>query len=138
MDCFIGTRWQFFFTIIDDIDVNDMRFQQDDATSHITTKTLNLLRTKFSDPIISHNSAINWPSRSCDLTPLDYFLSGYVKDQIYADNPQSIDALKANIRRVISDIEPQLCNNAIQSCVEKINVCKRGHRGHLCDTICSS
>ena len=34
-------------------------------------------------------------------------LWGHVKDQIYADNPQSIETLKTNIRLVIGNIEPQ-------------------------------
>ena len=47
--------------------------------------------------------ALNWPPRSCDLTPLDFFLWGYVKDKVYADNPQSIQELKEKIRAVIDD-----------------------------------
>ena len=39
------------------------------------------------------------------LTPLDYFLWGYVKDQVYADSLLSIEALKTTIRRVIGQIK---------------------------------
>jgi len=45
----------------------------------------------------------NWPSRSCDLTPLDYFLWDYVKSQVYKNNPQSIPELKDEIIRVIGN-----------------------------------
>ncbi|KZC03964.1 hypothetical protein WN55_01224 [Dufourea novaeangliae] len=90
---------------------------------------------KFPDRIISRNSAVNWPPRSCDLTPLDYFLRGYVKDQVYADNPQSIEALKINIRRVIGEIGSQLCKNVIENFDRRINVCKRGRNGHLSDIL---
>ncbi|KZC04651.1 hypothetical protein WN55_00727, partial [Dufourea novaeangliae] len=77
--------------------------------------SINLLRTKFPHRIILRNSAVNWPPRLRDLTPLDYFLWGYVKHQVYADNPQSIEALKTNIRRVVGEIEPQLCKHVIEN-----------------------
>ncbi|GFU94371.1 hypothetical protein TNCV_1731681 [Trichonephila clavipes] len=51
---------------------------------------------------------MNWPPRSCDLTPLDYFLWGYVKSLVYADKPQTLDHLEDSIRRVIADIRPQM------------------------------
>ena len=34
---------------------------------------------------------------------LDYCLWGAVKDKCYADNPETIDALKDNIREAIGD-----------------------------------
>jgi len=39
----------------------------------------------------------------CDLTPLDYFLWGYVKSLVYSDKPQALDHLEDNIRHVIAD-----------------------------------
>ncbi|GFS52754.1 glucose dehydrogenase [Trichonephila clavipes] len=45
---------------------------------------------------------------SCDLTPLDYFLWGYVKSLVYADKPQTPNHLEDNIRHVIADIRPQM------------------------------
>ena len=39
------------------------------------------------------------------MTPIDFFLSGYVKDKVYADAPQSIQELKEKIRVVSEKIE---------------------------------
>ena len=47
-------------------------------------------------------------ARSCDSTPLHFFLWGYVKPRVYADNLQTLDQLKANIRDVIVGILPEL------------------------------
>ena len=33
----------------------------------------NLLKETFGERLIFRNEPINWPSKSCDLTPLDYF-----------------------------------------------------------------
>ncbi|GFT55082.1 transposable element Tc3 transposase [Trichonephila clavipes] len=82
-------------------------FQQDGATCHTARETIDLFKDTFGDRLISRFGPVNWPPRSCDLTPLDYFLWGYVKSLVYADKPQTLDHLEDNIRRVIADIRPQ-------------------------------
>ena len=64
--------------------------------------------------MISRNVEYNWPPRSCDSTPLDFFHWGHVKDKFYVDAPQSIQELKKNIRVVIDEIEPQMCENIME------------------------
>lgn len=59
---------------IQELDIHDIWFQQDGATCHTARETMNLLATHFDENIISRFGPINWPPRSCDLTPLDYFL----------------------------------------------------------------
>ena len=38
------------------------------------SRTLDVLRPVFEDRIISRRADVVWPPRSCDLTPLDYYL----------------------------------------------------------------
>ncbi|GFY09013.1 transposable element Tc3 transposase [Trichonephila clavipes] len=75
---------------------------------HKSRATIDLLKDTFGDRLISRFGPVSWPPRSCDLTPLDYFLWGYVKSLVYADKPQTLDHLEDNIRRVIADIRPQM------------------------------
>ncbi|GFT30678.1 putative LOC100569746 [Trichonephila clavipes] len=63
---------------------------------------------------------VNWPPRSCDSTPLDYFLWGYVKSFVYADKPQMLDHLEDNIRRVIADIRPQMLEKVIENWTSRL------------------
>ncbi len=42
----------------------------------------------------------SWPPYSPDLSPLDYFLWGYVKDQCYANRRTTISALRKNITHI--------------------------------------
>ena len=53
--------------------------------------------------IISNNDDVNWPPKSCDLTLLDYYICGTVKDKLYANNPQTITELKAEIEAVLPE-----------------------------------
>ncbi|GFT65093.1 hypothetical protein TNCV_2928531 [Trichonephila clavipes] len=93
---------------------NELWFQQDGATCHTARATIDLLKDTFGDRLISRFGPVSWPPRSCDLTPLDYFLWGYVKSLVYADKPQTLDHLEDNIRRVIADIRPQMLEEVIE------------------------
>ena len=73
-------------------------------TYHTAEATLDVLRLVFEDRIISHRADVVWQPRRCDLTPLDYYLWGAIKDKCYADNPETIDALNDNIREAIGEI----------------------------------
>ncbi|GFW85066.1 uncharacterized protein TNCV_3248061 [Trichonephila clavipes] len=87
---------------------NELWFQQDGTTCHTARATIDLLKDTFGDRLISRFGPVNWPPRSCDLTPLNYFLWGYLKSLVYADKPQTLDHLEDNIHRVIANIRPQM------------------------------
>ncbi|GFV87711.1 transposase [Trichonephila clavipes] len=73
---------------------NELWFQQDGATCHAARATIDLLKDTFGDRLISRFGPVNGPPRSCDLTPLDYFLWGCIKSFVYADKPQTLDHLE--------------------------------------------
>ncbi|GFV95132.1 DUF4817 domain-containing protein [Trichonephila clavipes] len=64
----------FFIPELNNHDVQELWFQQDGATCHTARATIDLLKDTFGDRLISRFGPVNWPLRSCDLTPLDYFL----------------------------------------------------------------
>ncbi|GFT21884.1 putative DD41D transposase [Trichonephila clavipes] len=100
---------------------NELWFQQDGATCHTAHATIDLLKDTFGDRLISRYGPVNWPPRSSDLTPLDYFLWGYVKSLVYADKPQTLDHLEDNIRRVIADIRPQMLEKVIENWTSRLD-----------------
>ncbi|GFS72726.1 transposable element Tc3 transposase [Trichonephila clavipes] len=105
----------FFIPELNNHDVQELWFQQDGATCHTARAAIDLLKDTFGDRLISRFGPVNWPPRSCDLTPLDYFLWGYVKPLVCADKPQTLDHLEDNIRRVIADIRPQMLEKVIEN-----------------------
>ncbi|GFY09495.1 DUF4817 domain-containing protein [Trichonephila clavipes] len=111
----------FFITELNNYDVQELWFQQDGATCHTARATIDLLKDTFDDRLISRFGPVNWPPRSCDLTPLDYFLWGYVKSLVYADKPQTLDHLEDNIRRVIADIRPQMLEKVIENWTSRLD-----------------
>ncbi|GFX46908.1 uncharacterized protein TNCV_4040521 [Trichonephila clavipes] len=78
---------------------------------------------------------VNWPPRSCDLTPLDYFLWGYVKSLVYADKAQTLDHLEDNIRRVIADIRPQMLEKVIENWTSRLDYIRASRGSHMPEII---
>ena len=64
---------------------------------------------------ISHRADVVWPPRNCDLTPLDYYLWGAVEDKYYIAKPDTIDALKDNIREAIGEIHQHKIHNVLKN-----------------------
>ena len=65
---------EFLFTKIEEEDFGKIWFQQNGAMCHTAEATLDVLSAVFEDRIISRRADVVWPPRSCDLTPLDYYV----------------------------------------------------------------
>ncbi|GFU61838.1 putative transposable element [Trichonephila clavipes] len=125
----------FFIPELNNHDVQELWFQQDGATCHTAHATIDLLKDTFGDRLISRFGLVNWPPRSCDLTPLDYFLRGYVKSLVYADKPQTLDHLEDNIRRVIADIQPQMLEKVIENWTSRLDYIRASRGSHMPEII---
>lgn len=94
----------FFFEKMREFEVDDMWFQQDGATCHTATESIDLLKQHFGNKVISRFGPKEWPPRSCDPTPLDYYLWGYLKSIVYANKPTTLEQLESNIIRAVNAI----------------------------------
>ena len=72
----------------------ELWFMQDGASSHYATIVRNVLYAHFTDRWIGRRGTIDWPPRSCDLTPMDFFLWGYLKDLVYSQSPRTLADLQ--------------------------------------------
>ncbi|GFW83420.1 DUF4817 domain-containing protein [Trichonephila clavipes] len=113
----------------------ELWFQRDGATCHTARATIDLSKDTFGDRLISRFGPVNWPPRSCDLTPLDYFLWVYVKSLVYADKPQTLDHLEDNIRRVIADIRPQMLKKVIENWMSRLDYIRASRGSHMPEII---
>jgi len=50
---------------------------------------------------VALNHDIEWPPRSPDLTPLDFFLWGYLKQKVFSTPPQDLPTLR---RRIVDEV----------------------------------
>ena len=105
---------EFMFTKIEEEDIGNIWFQQDCSTCHTAEATLDVLLPVFENRVISRGDAV-WPSRSCDLTPLDHYLGSAFKNQCYAEKPETVHALKDNIREAIGEIQLHTIDNVLKN-----------------------
>ena len=80
----------------------------------------------FEDRIFSPRADVVWPPRSCDLTPLDYYLWGALKEK-----PKIIDALKYNIHEAIGEIQPHTIDNVLKNWTDRVGYCIASRSSHL-------
>lgn len=106
-------------------------FQQDGATPHTANVTLAWLDEKFPDRLISRRRDPEWSPHSPDLNPPDFYLWGYLKDNVYRDNPQTIPELKQAITRKIRAIPKEECVRVIDNFARRAQVCLQRNGGHL-------
>ncbi|GFU84332.1 uncharacterized protein TNCV_1252251 [Trichonephila clavipes] len=125
----------FFIPELNNHDVQELWFQQDGAGCHTARATIDLLKYTFGYRLISRFGPVNWPPRSCDLTPLDYFLWCYVKSLVYADKPRTLDHLEDNIRRVIADIRPQMLEKVIENWTSRLDYIRASRGSHMPEII---
>ncbi|GFV18898.1 putative DD41D transposase [Trichonephila clavipes] len=114
---------------------NELWLEQDGATCHTARVTIDLLKDTFGGRLISRFGPVNWPPRSCDLTPLDYFLWGYVKSLVYADKPQTLNHLEDNIHRVIADIRLQMLEKVIDNWTSRLDYIRASRGSHMPEII---
>lgn len=87
--------------LLQDVDIDTRRrmwLQQDGAGPHFANIVKNFLNNTFPNRWIGRGGPVKWPARSPDLTSLDFYLWGYLKDVVYQNAPTTRDDMKERIR----------------------------------------
>ena len=92
---------------------NHLIFLQDGAPPHYVNIVRDLLNTTFPGRWIGRRGPYDWPARSPDLTPCDFFLWGWAKDKVYRREPRTIDELEDAIHDVISNVPVEFLRKAV-------------------------
>ncbi|CAH1962521.1 unnamed protein product [Acanthoscelides obtectus] len=99
-----------FLDELDLISRHHLHFQQDGAPAHTSRGTYHFLSTTFND-------------QSPDLNPLDYFLWGYLKNQIYKRRYDNLDALKTAVREKITQIDSRTILKTVRAVEKRAQKC---------------
>ena len=111
----------------------ELYFQQDGATPHYALLVRNYLDNIFPLHWIGRRGSIDWPPRSLDLTPMDFFFGGVVKNKAYERKPQTVDEIKEFIIDAFMDTDSdrKLCRTACQSVSDRLDACYDVDGGHF-------
>ena len=84
---------------------------------------------------IGRGGTMAWPPRSPDLTTLDLFVWGYVRDKIFVPPlPASLEVLRARIREAVATIDADMIRRILEEISYSWHICRvtRGnHNEHL-------
>lgn len=114
--------------------IRNMIFQQDGAPPHHAGIVKEWLNNTFHEKWIGRDGPTRWPARSPDLTPLDYFLWGYVKEKVYKEETTTVEDMKIRIQNAFETITPEMLNKVKNEFRQRVRLCidKQGrHFEHL-------
>lgn len=134
-DRYVNMLEEFFLPRIEELDQGDIWFQQDGATPHTSRTSMAVLWEHFPERPISIRGDLEWPARSPDLSPCDFYLWGYLKSRVYVNHPRSLLDLKANIREEIANLPADTLVRVIANTRNRYMQCKDNGGRHLPDMI---
>ena len=73
----------------------------------------------------------SWPPRSPDITPLDFFLWGYVKDKVFSTPVPDITNLKARITDAFATITGDMLENTWRDIDYRLDVFRATKGAHV-------
>lgn len=106
-------------------------FQLDGAPAHNAMVTRNFLNHTFPNNWIGTYGPVNWPPRSPDITPLDFFLWGFLKDQVYSKENNNMEELRRNTASAFEKIKPVHVINALRAIEKRCQLCIQNNGGHF-------
>ena len=106
-------------------------FQQDGAPPHFGLNVRNFLDTTFPRQWIGRRGAVEWPPRSPDLTPLDFFLWGHLKSVVFTTRPRTLDDLKSSITNEMAKIHTSVIQRTLESVLHRCRKCIEQNGGQF-------
>ena len=125
----------FFLPKLNEMGLDDVWFQQDGATAHTSRASMVFLNETFPGHVISLRGDLQWPARSPDLAPCDYFLWGHLKSIVYRDRPNNLNHLKNNIRAAVANIPIEMLERVYTNFRKRLTQCIDNNGHHLPDIL---
>ncbi|GBM70207.1 hypothetical protein AVEN_60135-1 [Araneus ventricosus] len=93
------------------------------------------IRDTFQQQVIGYGDCVEWPPHSPDLNPLDFFLWGYIKQQVYATPTPTLQELQNRITDACASVSPAMLQmhnvqREVQSSVQMCIVAEGHHFEH--------
>ena len=113
------------------VDRNSQWFQQDGATPHPFNASLQWLEKHFLRRIISRRTDNEWASHNPDMSPPDFYLWEFLKNNVFQNNSRSITDLKKEITKKIREILKEEYRRVIDNFSGRVQVCLQRAERHL-------
>ena len=105
---------------------SNVLFMQDGAPPHWAQRVRDWLNETFPDRWIGRggpgDTNINCPARSPDLTPMDFFVWGFIKSKVYDRNYQNFDELKGVITTAFGLITEEMVVSTLTNLQKRLKL----------------
>lgn len=108
-----------------------MWFHQDGCPAHTSHIIRNHLNETFPDKWIGKWGPVNYPPRSPDLTVLDYYLWGRIKQIVYQTRPTTKADMEQRITQAIQNLTSEEILRATDAFKKRVRICIREHGTHI-------
>lgn len=113
------------------LDEQLLHFQQDGAPPHYVRPVREWLDNHYPEQWIGRRGPIEWPPRSPDLTPLDFFLWGHLKSVVFKTQPDSIEDLQQRIIQECRAISPETFQKVREQFELRLYMCLEKNGNHF-------
>lgn len=120
--------------LVDDLPLEERRivfYQHDGAPPHNAAIARDFLATNFGNNWIANQGPSRWPPRSPDLTPMDFYLWGRLKDIIYKLPKNSRLELEAAVMQGFASLTPIEIINSVRHVQKACRLCIRENGRHF-------
>ncbi|GBN46861.1 hypothetical protein AVEN_83923-1 [Araneus ventricosus] len=105
-------------------------FQQEGAPPYWGSLVRDFVDETFPDRWIGSDGPTTWPPRSPDITPLDFFVWGYIKGRVFATPFADVEELRARIQAAVCTATEDMLKNTwreLEYCVDILRATKGAH-----------
>jgi hypothetical protein len=120
--------------LLEDVSLETRRkmwFQLDGCPAHYNHIVREHLDDQYPDRVIGRGSLFPWPARSPDLTCLDFYLWGRLKDLVFQEKPTTRENMKERIRNAIRSLSRAEIEAAVFSTTRRSNKCIENDGRHF-------
>ena len=106
---------------------------QDGAPAHRLLGVRYRLNETFMNRVVGLGHNVEWPPRSPDLTPCDFFMWGYLKDKVFSTPPENIQQLRQKIIDEFNTLRqrPEMIQRALRDMHRRTLLCVERNGGHV-------
>ncbi len=112
-------------------DLSRMWYQHDGAPAHKSAQPCTFLVQTFGTRIIGYGGQQEWPPRSPDLTPLDFFHWGFLKSKGYERESTSQSDLLNRISMACRSVTPTMLQKLQSTFLSRVRYCISAEGSHF-------
>ncbi|GBN84190.1 hypothetical protein AVEN_229214-1 [Araneus ventricosus] len=105
--------------------IQGLWFQHNGAPAHFCVPVRGWLDMEYPGRWIGRGGPVLWPPRSPDLTPLDFFLWGHLKELVYRDIVTTQMDLVARLHAACTSVDPAMLQRVMTAIPRRAQACPR-------------